>query len=175
MFALFWGEGACPPLGCEAAPEKRERCALQRGASPLTTGQVYATRLSGNPPRHKVAHIIESRRRRMPWRDQRINKRFILSRDLHLQRARVGVPLWLGARPDNRRTDRRVVQHPGNGELDNPHAAPLGVLLDLLGDAQGFNAPFGFQDALVLAPGTAAGFRCHVWCILPLSTPRASG
>jgi hypothetical protein len=51
----------------------------------------------------------------------------------------------------------------------------LGVLLDLLGDAQRLDAPFGFQDAFVLAPGAAVGVRGDIGAYLPLSTPRASG
>ncbi len=72
----------------------------------------------------------------MPRRDQRINERLIFSADLHRQRPGVGVPLRLGPWPDNRRAYRRIVQHPGDCELDDPHATPLGVLLDLLGNAQ---------------------------------------
>ena len=98
----------------------------------------------------------------MPWRHQRIDKRLIFGADLHLQRADVSVPLRLGTWPDNRRTDRRVVQYPGNRKLDNPYATPLGVLLDLLGDAQRLHTPFGFQDAFVLARRAAAGFGGNV-------------
>ena len=80
-----------------------------------------------------------------------------------------------GAWSDDGRSHRRVVQYPGNRELHQADPTLLGVVLQLLGDAQGLGAPFGFKDALVLAPGAAVGIRGDIGAYLPLSTPRASG
>ncbi|MNS64164.1 hypothetical protein D3C72_972840 [compost metagenome] len=102
----------------------------------------------------------------MPRCHQRIYERLVFSRDLHRLRLSVGIPLRFCARADYGRGDGAVVQHPGNGEFDDAHTALLGVLLDLLGNAQGFDAPFGFEDAFVLAPGAAVGLRFRVWCVL---------
>src|SRR5471030_3359834 len=131
--------------------------------------------IAGFTAGHEVAHVIESRCRGVPRRYQRIDKRLIFCRDLHRLGLGVCVPLFLSARPDDGRGHGAVVQHPGDGEFDDAYVTPLGVLLDLLGNAQRFNAPFGFEDAFVLTPARllASGFTSGAY--LPLSTPRASG
>ena len=103
----------------------------------------------------------------MAWGHQGIDHRFVLGRDLHIQRRSIVLPLRQRARPGDDRTDMSVGQHPSGSKVRQRHAFALTVQTQGLRNLQRLLPKFGFKDALVGTSGAAAFGGCLAWCIFP--------
>src|ERR1700748_285422 len=92
--------------------------------------------------------------------NQTVDEFLVVRSKLQLQCFDIAVPMRFRARPCNRRTHERVVQHPGNGEGNRSRATLSGISREFLRDGERLRTPFGLLNTLVAASRTGVRGRC---------------